>query len=83
MWEISKFDTILSQRKIPKVPFDQFNAFDVVSSGWNKVTVGVPLCSILCPLLFLIYINDLPKIIDIDAEVVLFADDTSIIVTTQ
>ena len=32
-------------------------------------------------LLFVIYTNDLPKITDKDAKVVLYADDTSITVT--
>ena len=50
-------------------------------SGWKKDINGVPLGLILCSLL-LIYINDLPKITDNDAKVVLFADDTSITVTT-
>ena len=37
----------------------------------------------MSPLLFLIYVNDLPRIIDNDSKVVLFTDDTSIIVTNS
>jgi len=47
----------------------------------EKVTNGVLQSSILVPLHFLICMNDLLKITDNDAKVVLVANDTSIRVT--
>ena len=51
------------------------------SSKWEETRKDVPQIFILGPLFFLFYINDLPKIIDNDANMILFADDTSILVT--
>jgi hypothetical protein len=50
-------------------------------SKWEIIKCGVPQGSILGPLFFLLYINDLPKIINKNNNMVLFADDTSIIIT--
>jgi hypothetical protein len=51
-----------------------------VMSTLKEIKYGVPQGSVLGPLLFLMFINDLPRVIQ-NAEVVLFAEDTSILIT--
>jgi len=46
------------------------------ASEWPEVTSGVPQGSIIGPLLFVLYVNDIAEAIQCDLEV--FADDTKI-----
>ena len=51
------------------------------SSNWSSVQAGVPQGSILGPLLFLLYINDIVE--DIHSSIRLFADDTSLYIIVE
>ena len=65
------FRSYLTSRK-------QFVHINNISSDPGFVTCGVPQGSILGPLLFLIYVNDMETSIDSDCKLILYADDSAI-----
>ena len=67
--ELNWFSSYLSNRQ-------QFVQICEKRSGLRNVSCGVPQGSILGPLLFLVYINDLPNVSKLFA--LLFADDTTL-----
>ena len=68
--ELQWFKSYLSKRT-------QFTRVNGCDSRVQSISLGVPQGSCLGPLLFSIYINDLPMVID-NAKVYMYADDTCI-----
>jgi mannose/fructose/N-acetylgalactosamine-specific phosphotransferase system component IID len=76
------FRSYLANRR-QKVGISPRNQHDESFSNWEIVKNGIPQGSILGPVLFIIYINDLSYGFKHWAIPVLYADDTSVLITAN
>ena len=60
----------------------QFTQYDTSSTSYKSITYGIPQGSILGPLLFLIYINNLHEASNI-LDSIMFADDKNLFYSLQ
>ena len=79
---LTEIENIIMSLNLTKAcgPFSnrrQFVSLSGINSDYQTITCGVPQGSVLGPLLFLLYINDMPKCSNI-LEFHLFADDTNL-----
>jgi hypothetical protein len=77
---LSSFRSYLTNRK-QKVEMKSSNLSPDTYSSWETIKHGVLQGSILGPLLFIVYISDLPPTLKTSSIPILFADDTRVIIS--
>ena len=76
------FKTYIKNRK-QKVQINLQSGIQESICKWETIKSGVPQGSILVPLLFIVYMNDFPRVAKQLASPVMYADDTSLLVAAK
>jgi hypothetical protein len=76
----TKLYTEYLKGRCQRVSIKDTSTQNILLSNWSKIQHGVPQGSVLGPVLFLIYSNDLPMAIHDISIPILFDDDTSVLV---
>ena len=71
------------RNRYQRVVINEHNNSNGYFYKWEDVQHGVPQGSVLEPLLFLLYVNDLSKSVSDQSSPILFADDTSFIIANR
>ena len=76
------FRTYIKNRK-QKVQINSQSGIQESICKWETIKSGIPQGSILGPLLFIVYVNDFPRLAKQLASPVMYADDTSLLVAAK
>jgi hypothetical protein len=76
------FKSYLTDRK-QKIGIKSPYTTQSTCSNWGTIEHGIPQGPILGPLFFIMYINDLQPTINTLAALIIFADDTSVIISSK
>lgn len=74
---------ITERRQLVEVNYAKKGILSTAKSTPKEITSGVPQGSVLGPILFILFTNDLPLLLDDSCFLLMYADDTSLVVNDK